>query len=162
LIPLHRVIDLAAAPALVWRRLWDVPALARCIPGCEGVETVEPERRYRATIRDRVGPFRIAIPLDVRVERAAPPGAHGEGRLDVSAAGRDSVVGSPVTVTLEVTVAPGDTGGTRLTLDGHGDVSGKLAALGQGVIERKTRETLDRFGTNLTALISGGQDAAAV
>lgn len=162
MIALHRVIDLDAAPALVWRRLWDVPALARCIPGCEGVETVEPERRYRATIRDRVGPFRVAIPLDVRVEPAAPAGPHGEARLDITAAGRDSVVGSPVTVTLAVTVSTRDGGGTRLTLEGQGDVGGKLAALGQGVIERKTRETLDRFATNLSALFIGGQNAAAV
>jgi len=33
--------------------------------------------------------------------------------------------------------------------------------LGQGVIERKTRETLDRFAANLAALFEGG-DAAAV
>ena len=156
LIELRRVIDVAAAPEVVWRRLWDVPALARCIPGCEGVETVEAERRYRATISDRVGPFRIAIPLDVRVESTPPT------RLSLTAAGRDSALGSPVTVALAVSLAPAGAGGTRLTLAGHGDVGGKLAALGQGVIDRKTREILDRFAGNLAGLFVDGADAAAV
>jgi carbon monoxide dehydrogenase subunit G len=154
MIPLRSVIELAAAPGVVWRRLWDVPRLAACIPGCGAVETVETERRYRATIRDRLGPFRIAIPLDVRVD-AAPP-----TRLALAASGRDAMLGSPVAVQITVTLDPaGD--GTRLTLVGHADVGGKLAALGQGVIERKTRETLDGFATNLAALFAGG-DAAAV
>jgi uncharacterized protein len=146
----RRAIDLAAAPGVVWQRLWDVPRLAACIPGCDGVQTLEVERRYRATIRDRVGPFRVAIPLDVQVE-ATPP-----ARLVVTAAGRDSVLGSPVSVQIAVTLEGGVAGGTRLGLVGHGDVGGKLAALGQGVIERKTRETLDRFATNLAALFEGG------
>jgi carbon monoxide dehydrogenase subunit G len=156
LIELRRVIDLAAAPDVVWRRLWDVPALARCIPGCEGVETVEAQRRYRATIRDRVGPFRIAIPLDVQVD-ATPP-----TRLSVKAAGRDSVLGSPVTVALAVTLTPAGAGGSRLAVEGQADVGGKLAALGQGVIDRKTREILDRFAGNLAGLFADGPDAAAV
>jgi carbon monoxide dehydrogenase subunit G len=156
MIELRRVIDLAVAPAAVWERLWDVPALAACIPGCDTVETLEARRRYRATIRDRVGPFRIAIPLEVAVEPTPPT------RLAVTASGRDAVLGSPITLTLVATIAPGDAGGARLALDGRGEVGGKLAALGQGVIERKTRDILDRFAANLTALFARGGDAAAV
>jgi carbon monoxide dehydrogenase subunit G len=147
-IELRRVIDLGAAPGAVWERLWDVPALAACIPGCDGVETVEAQRRYRATIRDRVGPFRIAIPLEVAVEPTPPT------RLAVTATGRDSALGSPVKLALVATIAPGATGGARLALDGHGEVGGKLAALGQGVIDRKTRDILDRFAANLAALMA--------
>ncbi len=62
---LHRVIELAASPIAVWERLWDIHALAGCIPGCGDVEAIEERRRYRATIRDKVGPFRIAIPLEI-------------------------------------------------------------------------------------------------
>jgi carbon monoxide dehydrogenase subunit G len=156
LIELRRVIDLAVTPDAVWERLWDVPALAACIPGCDAVETVEAQRRYRATIRDKVGPFRIAIPLEVAVEPAPPT------RLTVTAHGRDSVLGSPVTLTLVASIEPAGNGGARLALDGHGEVGGRLAALGQGVIDRKTRDILERFATNLTALFARGSDAAAV
>ena len=156
MIELHRVIDLDAAPGAVWERLWNVPALAACIPGCDAVETVEAQRRYRATIRDKVGPFRIAIPLEVAVE-ATPP-----SRLAITASGRDAVLGSPVKLTLVASIEPGRGGGARLALDGRGEVGGKLAALGQGVIDRKTRDILDRFASNLTALFARGSGAAAV
>ena len=148
LIELRRVIELGVEPAVVWDRLWDVPVLAACIPGCDAVETVEAQRRYRATIRDKVGPFRIAIPLEVAVDPTPPT------RLALTATGRDAVLGSPITLSLVATVAAGAPGGTRLALEGRGEVGGKLAALGQGVIERKTRDILDRFATNLTALFA--------
>jgi carbon monoxide dehydrogenase subunit G len=130
----------------VWERLWDISALASCIPGCDGVESVEDRKRYRATIRDRVGPFRIAIPLDVTVEDAAPD------QLSVTAIGRDATLGSPVKVGLKVTLEGRPEGGSRLRVDGRVDIAGKLAALGQGVIQRKTKDVLDQFATNLEAL----------
>jgi carbon monoxide dehydrogenase subunit G len=155
-IALSRVIDLPASREQTWAALWDVPALAGCLPGCQDVSEVEPRRRYRATIRDRVGPFRVSILLDIAVESVV----EGE-RLTLAASGRDSTLGSPVKVRLSVALADAD-GGVRLTLDGEGEFGGKLAALGQAVATRKTRETLDRFAENLTRLLGGGAAAAAV
>lgn len=152
---LRRVIELPAAPAVVWERLWDIAALASCIPGCDGVEPVEERKRYRATIRDRVGPFRIAIPLDVAVEAAAPD------QLSVTASGRDATLGSPVKVGLKVSLEARPDGGSRLLVDGRADIGGKLAALGQGVIQRKTKDVLDQFAANLETLFRS-TDAAAV
>jgi carbon monoxide dehydrogenase subunit G len=153
LTELRRVIELAAAPAAVWERLWDVAALARCIPGCDEVQAIEERRRYRATIRDRVGPFRIAIPLEILVESTPPE------RLVVSASGRDGTLGSPVKVALAVTLAAGPAGGTSLALDGQAQIGGKLAALGEGVIQRRTLDVLDRFAANLAALFGGPPEA---
>jgi uncharacterized protein len=152
LTELRQVIELPAPPGAVWNQLWDIHAVAGCIPGCGEVETAEEGRRYRAIICDRVGPFRIAIPLEIRVE-ATPP-----ERLVVSASGRDSTLGSPVKVALTVTLAGLGGGGTRLGLDGQAQVGGKLATLGQGVIERRTRDVLDQFAANLAALFRSGGD----
>ena len=41
----------------VWDFLWDVPRLTACVPGCEAVEEIEPNTRYQAVVRDKVGPF---------------------------------------------------------------------------------------------------------
>jgi uncharacterized protein len=152
---LRRVIELPASPAVVRERLWDIAALARCIPGCDGIESVEERKRYRTTIRDRVGPFRIAIPLDVTVDDTAPD------RLSVNATGRDAALGSPVKVALTVTLEGQPEGGSRLRMDGQAEIAGKLAALGQGVIQRKTKDVLDQFATNLEALFRKS-DAPAV
>jgi uncharacterized protein len=155
-IDLARVIELTAAPQDVWDTLWDIPRLARCIPGCDDVQEVEPGRRYRATVRERVGPFKVAIPLDIRIEASEAP-----TRLAVTASGRDSMLASPVKVSMSVALAPGG-GGTSLALMGKAEVGGKLAALGQGVIQRKTRDVLDQFATNLGALLRGEPGARAV
>ena len=150
MIDLRRRIDLAVPPRAVWERLWDIDALARCIPGCGDVESIEEHRHYRATIRERVGPFRIAIPLEIRVE-AIPP-----ERLTVAASGRDTALGSPVKIGLAVTLVGDDAGGTRLEVDGQAQIAGKLATLGQSVIQRKTRDALDQFAANLEALFEHG------
>ncbi len=154
MIDLRRDIDLPAPAGDVWAALWDVPALARCIPGCGDVETIEEGRRYRATIRDKVGPFRIGVLLEVSVDPSPPT------TLAVSATGRDSVLGSPVSVDLMVTLdARG--AGTRLSIAGRGDVGGKLATLGQAVIQRKSKNVLDQFALNLEQRLRAGSDGAS-
>jgi len=62
-----------------------------------------------------------------------------------------------VKVSMVVALAPG-VPGTVLTLQGKAEVGGKLAGLGQGVIQRKTRDLLDEFAANLERLLKGGGD----
>jgi len=147
-IDLHRHIALSASPSLVWEALWDVPAVARCLPGCQDVQEQEAGRRYRATVKDRVGPFSVTIPLQVTVQ--AEP---GERDLSVDASGRDSLLGSPVKVSLRLHLDDGPEGGTALRLAGGAEIGGKLAALGQAVIQRKTRDVLDSFATRLADML---------
>lgn len=156
MIELDRDIPLAVTPAQAWQTLWNISALAACIPGCESVEEVEAKRRYRATLRDRIGPFKVTIPLDVVVDSIVDG-----SRLSVTASGRDSMLGSPVKIQLTVLLDPAE-GGARLTLHGAGEVGGKLAALGQAVTQRKTRDTLDRFAMNLQRLLGESTDAPPV
>jgi carbon monoxide dehydrogenase subunit G len=155
-IDLARILELPAAPAEVWAALWDVPAVARCLPGCQEVQEVEPQRRYRATVKDKVGPFTVAIPLDVAVEPTET-----EHHLRVEATGRDSILGSPVRMSLTARLTPGPDGGSRLTLTGRAEVGGKLAALGQAVIHRKTRDVLDAFARNLGEMLRGRSRCSA-
>jgi carbon monoxide dehydrogenase subunit G len=149
-IDLARALDLPVAPAEAWSALWNVPAVARCLPGCEDVQELEPQRRYRATVKDKVGPFTVAIPLDVAVQSA-----EAEHHVRIEATGRDAVLGSPVRMSLTARLTPGRDGGSRLALDGRAEVGGKLAALGQAVIHRKTRDILDAFARNLGDLLQG-------
>ncbi|MGH8697364.1 MAG: CoxG family protein [Burkholderiales bacterium] len=148
MIEIARTIDLPMTPDDAWAALWDVPRVARCLPGCQEVTEVEPRRRYRASVKDRVGPFTVTIPLDVTVEPS-----DAERLLGVHATGRDSILGSPVRMSLTARLTPGEGGGSRLTLDGQAEVGGKLAALGQAVIHRKTRDILDAFARQLGELL---------
>jgi len=150
-IDFARAVDLPIAVADAWRALWDVRGVARCLPGCQDVEEVEPQRRYRATVKDRVGPFSVAVLLDVAVESS-----EADRRLRIDATGRDSVLGSPVRMSLTARLTPEPAGGSRLTLDGRAEVGGKLAALGQAVIHRKTRDVLDAFARQLGEMLQRG------
>ena len=71
----------------VWDFLWDVPRLTACEPGCEAVEEIEPNIRYQAVVRDKVGPFSLRVPLAVEVLEATAP-----VRLRARAQGRDTTV----------------------------------------------------------------------
>ncbi len=148
MIDFTRTIDLPIAPVDAWRALWDIPEVARCLPGCQDVQEVEPQRRYRATVKDRVGPFSVTVLLDVAVESS-----EADRHLRINATGRDSMLGSPVRMSLTAQLTPEPAGGSRLTLDGHAEVGGKLAALGQAVIHRKTRDVLDAFARELGEML---------
>jgi len=156
MIDLVRVIELPVAPAEVWSVFWDVQQMARCIPGCQDAQEVEPQQRYRATVRDRVGPYQVEIPIDVTVD-ALEPGT----RLAVKASGRDAVLASHVKVSMIIALAPG-AAGTSLTLQGKAEVGGKLAALGRSVVQRKTHDLLGAFATNFDRLFKRQSDTATV
>lgn len=154
MIDFARVIELPVAPSEVLSGLWEVPRLERLIPGCQDAQEVEPRRRYRALIRERVGPYRVEIPLEVVVDAL-----EGGLRLAVKASGRDPVLSSHVRVSMIVALAARDAG-TSLTVQGKLDVGGKLATLGQAVMQRKARDVLGRFAANLERSLTG-QDAPA-
>jgi len=156
MIDFARVIELPLAPGAIWSGLWDIRGLARCIPGCQDTQEVEPRRRYRATVRERIGPYGVEIPIEVIVDSLE------EGvRLAVKASGRDSVLSSAVKVSLIAAVAARDSGAS-LTVQGKLEVSGKLAALGEAVLQRKTRDVLGEFAANLERFLTGQDATAAV
>src|SRR5262249_52377981 len=153
MIDLARVIELPVAVPEVWSALWDVQQMAGCIPGCEDVDAVEPRRRYRAKVRDRVGPYQVEIPIDVTVDEL-----EAGARLAIKASGGDTVLGSHVKVSMIVALAPNNTG-TSLTLHGKAEVGGKLAALGRSVVQRKTHDVLSEFTANFDRLFKRQSDS---
>jgi carbon monoxide dehydrogenase subunit G len=141
----EREIRVAAPPDHVWSFLWDVPRLAACVPGASDVRTVEAGKRYAAVVAEKVGPFKVRVPLDIEVLEVQPP-----ERLRARAGGRDTAVDGLVKIELDVTLAP-EAGGTALRLAADVAVLGKLGTLGHSVIARKSGEIVDRFAGALRA-----------
>lgn len=139
----ERDIQIAADREKVWAFLWDVERLAACIPGARDARTVEPGKRYTAVVAERVGPFRVQVPLAIEVLEAAAP-----ERLRARAGGRDAGVDGVVKVDLDVTLAPAGAG-TALRLIADIAVLGKLGTLGHSVIVRKSSDVVDRFAGEL-------------
>jgi len=130
--------------------LWDVRRLASCVPGCTDVIVAEEQRSYRATITQRVGPMSVSFPLSIVVQEAQPP-----FRIRVSAAGDDRRVASRIAAEVELTLSVTSSGGTEIRVVSDVSVHGRLASLGQAVIEGRAENVLDAFGRALAAELNG-------
>ncbi len=137
-----RTVTVAAAPDAVWAALLDVQRVASWIRIVANVREVEPLRRYRAVLEDRVGPFALRADLDVAVTAERP-------RLRVDASGEDRQVASRISTTVDLTV-DADGGATRVDVRGSYEITGRIATLGAGAIRKKGEHVLDGFVASLT------------
>jgi uncharacterized protein len=135
----EREIAVPVASGRVWAFLWDVERVARCLPGCQDAKTIVPHERYEAVVSDRVGPFRVRFPLEIRVLEVEAP-----HRLKAQAAGRDAAMGSGLRVTLDLALEP-QAAGSSLRIAAEVAVLGKLGTLGQGVIHHKAEGIITQF-----------------
>jgi uncharacterized protein len=143
-----REVVLAAPTDRVWQALWDVPRMVACVPGCVEATEVEPRRRYRARMSQRVGPIALSVPLDIRVTEEAP------GRLALEARGRDGMLAAEVQMSVRLAVEAAEAG-SRLAVEAEGRVLGKLGALGASVIQRRAEELVDEFAARLRGVLGG-------
>lgn len=139
-------VRVPASAAQAWEFLWDIPRFAACLPGCKGVEEVEPGVRYRAQMSDHIGPYRIDAALDVQVQDARPLES-----IHILATGRDELLGTAQRVDLQVRLHEASPTETILDLSGEVEVLGKVAALGQFAIKRKVRDLTKTLAQNIAA-----------
>ena len=125
-----------------WETLLDFQRVAAWLSIVRDVKELEPMRRYSAVLEDRVGPFALRADLVVNV-RAADPVLH------VEASGEDRQVASRITAAIDVALAD-EEGGTRVTVGGGYDITGRIATLGAGAIRKKGEHVLDEFAASLT------------
>ncbi len=145
----HVTVPLALADA--WDFVWQVDRLAACVPGCTGVETLEPGQRYRGRVVDRVGPYRVEMDLDVTVQETRPPES-----IRVLVSGRDRKLGTTQRMELTVRLREVEPRETSLDIAAEVEILGKIAALGQFVVKRKVTEVVRKFGENVRAACGEG------
>lgn len=139
--------------AEVWDLLWDVPRVAACLPGCVGVEEVEPRKSYRARFEDHIGPYKVSFELNVVVEDARP----GE-RIRLLATGQDRRLGVSQRVALDVALRDSAPCETVLDVQADIEILGKAATLGQFAIKRKAQAVVRHFAQNMEAALLGVRD----
>lgn len=142
----HMDLALPAPRETIWPIFFDVARIARLIPGCEQVEEIEPLVLYSAVMKQKIGPFRLEVPTEVKVEELLAP-----ERVRSHARGRDKFTGTTLDVLLDVVLAPAENNSTRLTVDSTMQVAGRLAALGYPVVKKKTEEIFIEFEKRLRA-----------
>jgi uncharacterized protein len=132
--------QLNAAQAEVWAKLNDVDVLARCIPGCEKLERLS-ETELKALVGLKIGPMNTKFTGDVTLSDMVPPHSYR-----ISGSGKGGPAGM-ASGGANVKLAAND-GGTLLTYDVDANVSGKIAQLGQRLIDATAAQLAEKFFTN--------------
>jgi len=141
--------QLAATPQVVWNKLNDAGVLKSCIPGCEELEKVS-DTEFTAVAVQKIGPVKARFKGRVTLSDIDPP--HG---YKISGQGEGGVAGfakGGATVKLE----PKD-GGTLLSYDVEANIGGKLAQLGQRLINSAAKNVADKFFKNFADAVTAQQ-----
>jgi carbon monoxide dehydrogenase subunit G len=136
-----------ATPEDLWKTLIDVPSISSCIPGCENVEEIARLESYKATVKQKIGPFKVEVPAEILVESVTEP-----SHVRTRATGRDKFTGTRLAVILDVNVIP-EGPGSKLAVDAKVDIQGRLATMGLGVIKRRVDQNFEEFETRLKSLL---------
>lgn len=146
----NKTVEITAPPDAVWNALNDVRRVASWLSIVRDVKDIEPPRRYSAVLEDRLGPFAMRADLAVTVEAD-----ERLRRMHVAASGEDRQVASRISATIDLGVEP-QAGGSRITVTGRYEITGRIATLGSGPIRKKGDKVLEDFFGNLGRELGAG------
>lgn len=132
--------EFAAPQELVWEMLLDPEILAMTISGCEKLERID-ENTLQGLLNLRVGPVQGTFHGKVESTDVLPPSSL---RMIVSGNGPAGVVRGEGSITLEAMPAT-----TRLHYDGMVQVSGRIASVGQRVMDSSAKSIVRQCLQNL-------------
>ena len=144
---------IAAPRQAVWEALNDPEVLKACIPGCESLEKTA-ENEFTAKVTAKVGPVKAKFGGKVTLSDLNPPHSYsisGEGQ-----GGPAGFAKGGATVTLEE-----DGGETILRYTAEAQVGGKLAQIGQRLIDGASRKIADEFFAKFAETVGGGASGTA-
>ncbi len=143
------VSSVPASREATWAVVMDITKAASCIPGIKEV-TPDGEDRYQATLQARVGPMGMKLSGTITV--VSQDADSGEAEFLVEANDRRVGGGVKTNVTMKVT-AKSDAE-SELEIVADTTFMGRLGELGQPIIRRKARNTLEDFTKNLSKMMS--------
>ena len=138
--------QIPAPPEMVWAGLTDPTVLAAAIPGCEKLDKVG-DSDFSGTVILKIGPMKASFKGKVTLSEMEPP-----CRLLLTGNGDGGVAGF-ATGGGEIVLTPKD-GGTELTYKAGANVGGKLAQIGQRLIDGAARQIADQFFERFAALVT--------
>jgi carbon monoxide dehydrogenase subunit G len=139
----------------VWEAVLDVERVAPTVPGAQVLERTG-EDAYKVAIKVKVGPMSMTYRGEVEiverdaaahraVMKARAKESRGQGTADAD-------------VTMELS---GDDGRTAATVTTEVQLSGKVATMGQGVLQDVSGRLVQTFAQNLAAMLEGEETPAA-
>jgi len=138
-----------AEPETVWRALHDPEMLKDCIPGCETI-TRNGAQDFSATVALKIGPMKARFKGKVTLSEE-----HAPIRCKLAGEGEGGPAGFARGEAL-VELAPTESG-TELSYRAEAQVGGKLAQIGQRLIDGAARQIADQFFARLSERLAPAQ-----
>ena len=145
--------SIPASRAAVWDALNDPEILQACIPGCEAMAQ-QGDNQFEATVFAKVGPVQARFKGTVTLENLEPPIGY-ELKFDGSGGVAGFAKGDArINLTSE-----GDH--TVMTYQANAKIGGKLAQIGQRLVDSSAKKMADDFFTEFSRLAAFGFDPKA-
>jgi hypothetical protein len=142
-----------APRARVWEALNDPESLKASIPGCDTVEK-KSDTEFTAKVALAIGPVKAKFTGEVTLSDLDPPNGYtlsGQGSGGVAGFGKG-----------EAKVSLRDDGGaTIIAYKVHASVGGKLAQVGQRLIDSTAKKLADQFFEKFSRHVESGEEPAA-
>ncbi len=139
-------VQLPAAREEIWAKLNDPDVLRVCIPGCESLEKIS-DTEFKAVAVTKIGPVKARFKGKVTLSDLDPPNGYrisGEGDGGVAGFAKGGAV-------VSLSVADG---GTVLVYQVEAQIGGKLAQLGQRLVNGAAKKMADEFFKKFAAAVS--------
>ncbi len=142
-------VQLPAGRDTVWAKLNDPEVLKVCVPGCEQLDKTS-DSEFQAIASIKVGPVKARWKGKIRLSDLDPPNGYrisGEGEGGAAGFAKGAA---------KVSLAEKD-GGTLLSYEVEAHIGGKLAQLGQRLINSAAKKTADDFFAKFAGAVAQPQ-----
>ncbi len=135
--------DVGQAIALLSR----IDEIAPCLPGASA--TRESDDRFNGTMRVRMGPLDMSFRGVIEFTERDP----AAGRVTLKSKGSEARGQGMASATTVASLTPAGNA-TRVVLDTDLKISGRVAQMGRGMLVEISNDLLERFVTNLKAMLA--------
>jgi carbon monoxide dehydrogenase subunit G len=139
----------------VWDLLLDVERIAPCMPGAQVLEQTGDDA-YKVAVKVRLGPMTMNYKGDVEILDKDASTHHATMRAKAKEARGQGTAQASIRMALRE-----QDGGTEASIVTEMQMSGRAAAMGQGVIKDVAASLTDTFARNLAGMVDDGGRAAA-
>jgi len=142
-------VPLAAKREEVWAKLNDPAVLKACIPGCEELNMLS-DNEFEAVAVNRIGPVKAKFKGKVTLSDLDPPNGYkisGQGDGGIAGFAKGGAT---------VQLVDHEDGGTLLKYDVEAQIGGKLAQLGQRLINGAAKKMADEFFQRFAEAVKAG------
>jgi uncharacterized protein len=147
--------DVDAPIEQVWDAVLDVERVAPNVPGAQVLERTG-EDAYKVSIKVKVGPMSMTYKGEVEITDRDPQSHRAVMKARAKESRGQGTANADVTMTLS-----GDDSHTSATIETDVELSGKVATMGQGVLQDVSGRLVQTFAQNLAAMLEGGEEPQA-